>query len=72
MTELFIDHNSDFLFARPSFLGGVARILDLGGTIKIYNDSPSELIADIIALRADWKAVGNEIKIATAQYQSKK
>ena len=70
MTELFVENNSDFLFARPSFIGGLSRIFDFGGTLKIYNESPTEVIADARAIHADWKAVGNEIKIATCKDQS--
>jgi hypothetical protein len=70
MSELFTNHNSDFLFARPSFLGGMARIFDFGGTLKIYNDSPNGAIADEKALRADWKAVGDCLRSALAEYRS--
>jgi hypothetical protein len=30
---------SMLLFAMPSFIGGAARVLDLGGTFDVYNDS---------------------------------
>jgi hypothetical protein len=51
MTELFGDHNSDFLFARPTFVGGIARILDFWGTLKVYNISPSAELADLSGRR---------------------
>ena len=70
MTELFRYHNSDFLFARPSFIGGIARILDLGGTFKVYNDSPLEEGADLKAISEDWKAVGNTLRDALAEYRT--
>lgn len=70
MGELFKDHNSDFLFARPSFIGGISKILDFGGTLKIYNESPNERIADIKALSEDWKAVGSALRSALAEYRS--
>jgi hypothetical protein len=69
MTELFKDYCSDFLFARPSFIRGIARILDFGGNLKAYNDSPSEEIADLRALSGDWKAVGNAFRSALAEYK---
>jgi len=72
MVELFQDHNSDFLFARPSLVGGMARILDFGGTLKIYNESPSEGMADCIALSEDWKAVGNALRAALEKYKTQK
>ncbi len=50
-----------FLFARPSFLEGVARALDLGGTLQEYNSSPSPEQADALALSADWRVVGADL-----------
>ena len=70
MTELFEDYCLDFLFARPSFIGGIARTLDFGGTLNAYNDSPSGEIADFRALSEDWKAVGNALRSALAEYRS--
>lgn len=70
MNELFVDHNSDFLFARPSFGGGIARILDLGGTLKIYNDSPTGEIADMRALASDWRAVANELIASISEHET--
>jgi len=37
-----MSNNSTFLFARPSFLEGVARVMDLGGTMQVYNNSKTE------------------------------
>jgi len=50
-----------FLFARPSFLEGAARALDLGGTLQEYNSSPSPEHADALALGADWRVVGADL-----------
>ena len=55
-------HYSDFLFAQPSFLEGMARTLDIGGTLDVYNTSPSGDEADEAALLADWFAVGDSIR----------
>jgi hypothetical protein len=52
---------SDFLFARPSFVEGMARSIDLFGVLQEYNKSPSENAADSKALYHDFKAVGNDI-----------
>jgi hypothetical protein len=52
---------SDILYARPSFLEGMARALDLGGTLQEYNQSPTGAMADGYALRADWRAVGQDL-----------
>lgn len=49
-------HMSEYttaLFARPSFLSGAARLLDLGGTFDRYNRSPDAATADLDALRRD-------------------
>ncbi|MBI4266932.1 MAG: hypothetical protein HY668_01020 [Chloroflexi bacterium] len=55
---------SDFLFARPSFLEGVARIMDFGNTLNEYNYSESDEAADEIALRMDWAIVGDDLRDA--------
>lgn len=49
------------LYARPSFLEGMARVLDFGGTLNEYNSSLSEEQADCLALNADWMAVGQDL-----------
>jgi len=59
---------SDFLFARPSFLEGIARIFDFGNTLNEYNSSPSDDIADEVALRMDWGAVGDNLRNALREY----
>jgi hypothetical protein len=69
MGELFKNYYSDFLFARPSFWSGMARIFDLGGTLNIYNVSRSESEADIRALHQDWSAVGESIRAAYNEYK---
>jgi hypothetical protein len=52
---------SDYLFARPSFLAGMARVADLGGALDSYNDSPTEAYADANALFMDFWAVGKDL-----------
>jgi hypothetical protein len=60
---------STFLFANPSFSEGLARVLDAGGTLNSYNVSQTEKQADFLALSADWRAVGKDIKdCATLEY----
>jgi hypothetical protein len=48
---------SGFLYAQPSFIEGVGRVIDLGATMENYNVSPSTGIADALALRADHMAL---------------
>lgn len=52
---------SDFLFAMPSRLSGVARTLDLGATFDSYNESRTPNEADARALFGDWRAVGRSL-----------
>jgi hypothetical protein len=51
----------DFLFARPSWLSGAARTLDLAGQFDEYNESPNEEIADRRALFVDWRIIGETL-----------
>lgn len=57
------------LFAMPSFITGIARILDPFGTLNTYNTSSSGEEADYDALRSDWKAVGDDIRYAIRSYK---
>ncbi|MBI3970716.1 MAG: hypothetical protein HY332_05455 [Chloroflexi bacterium] len=60
---------SDFLFARPSFWGGAARVLDLGNTLTEFNQSPTPDQADCIAMRADWGSIGQDFREAIGQLE---
>lgn len=60
---------SDFLFARPSFLAGTARTLDLGAQFDSYNTSLSAEQADQLALFADWLAVCQDFWSAIHEYE---
>ena len=53
---------SDYLFATPSFLGGMASILDLGSTMTLYNESLTPEEADSKAVFSDWTVVGHDIE----------
>lgn len=64
-------HYSNFLFAEPSFTEGVARIFDVGGALQLYNESRNPEEADALALYADWRAVGNEIRHAARKMSRK-
>jgi len=54
---------SDFLFAAPSFFEGMARVLDIRGTIEelSYNKSSTPEEADVQALRSDWSVVVDDL-----------
>lgn len=53
--------DSDFLFAQPSVLAGIASIIDITGSFDQYNTTT---LADELALRADWEIVGNDLRTA--------
>lgn len=58
---------TDFLFARPSFLEGMGRVVDLGDTLTEYNSSAD---SDQVALAMDWVAVGGFLEQAMTEYQN--
>lgn len=58
---------SDFLFARPSFLEGVGRIIDVAGSLNMYNVSRTGEEADARAIYEDWKALGSDMRVALEQ-----
>jgi len=68
--DSFSFDSSDFLFARPSFLAGFASIVDPVGTLIEYNQSLVPTMADRIATRLDWLAVGKDLFRAISQYQN--
>ena len=53
---------SDYLFARPSFMEGAARMLDLGGTLTEFNQVLTPSQADYYAIRQDWGVVGRGLR----------
>lgn len=57
------------LFAMPSFFRGAARVLDLGCTLNVYNESKSEAEADFSAIASDWAQVGSDIFSAMEQHK---
>lgn len=59
-----MDLYATFLFARPSALEGVARLMDFSGSLNEYNSSPSPQIADELASAADWTAVTEDLRDA--------
>jgi hypothetical protein len=55
---------SSLLFAEPSFTEGLARTLDMGGTLTLHNESATPKQADFWAIYSDWRAVGQDIREA--------
>ncbi len=58
-----------FLFADPSFLAGLAAVLDIGGGLIVYNESRSGQEADSRALASDWAVVGKDILAAIDNFE---
>ena len=62
-----------FNYVRPSFLEGMARIMDFGGTLNYYprrrSVHKSGPEADAAALREHWEAVGQYIRDAIGQFE---
>ncbi len=56
------------LFAAPSFLEGLSRLVDFSATFNIYNEDMSPEAADLMAMRSDWQAVGADIAYALHTY----
>ena len=58
----------NYLYAKPSFIGGMARTLDLAATLQVYNNSETENEADSIALFSDWVNTGDDIESSILEY----
>jgi len=53
----------------PSFLGGLASLIDLSPNKSRYNYDISADKADMNSLRADWFAIGNDLRKAIEKYE---
>ena len=62
---------TSYLYATPSFLGGFAKTLDLGGTLVVFNKSETPIEADAKAINNDWKAVGKDLTHSIKEYGQK-
>ena len=59
---------TSLLFARPSFIEGLARLFDFGNTLQVYNVSHDGAEADQAALAADWHAIGGDMMAAVQEF----
>lgn len=57
---------STLLFARPSFLYGVTKLLDPLRMGEDFNRSRTPEDADLLAIRSDWYAIGADMQQALA------
>lgn len=60
LRHVFMSNFTTFLFARPSFFEGVARVLDFGNTLCEYNRAATPEEADARATWCDWAAIGED------------
>jgi hypothetical protein len=59
---------SGFLFARPSWLSGLARIFDIGGTFDEYNYGTTPAQTDWLALTCDAEMVRRDFWVAVSRF----
>lgn len=59
---------TDLLYARPSFIEGVARIGDFAGGLNEYNVSSDGDEVDRKALESDWRAIGADMWAALRRF----
>jgi hypothetical protein len=70
VSDLANELQSDYLFARPSVIEGVGRIVDVSNSLNMYNYSPDGAQADSRALYQDWKAIGHDVHVALEQLRA--
>ena len=59
---------TDFLYTRPSFVSGIARLFDFCGLYDSYNERDTDEDADAKAIFADWAVVGADMKTAIEKF----
>ncbi len=55
---------------RPSFIEGIATIIDLSAIEDKYNSDQTAKEADFKSLQADWSVIGGDMKRAIKIYES--
>lgn len=63
---------SYYLGARPSFLEGIARLMDFGNTLDKYKSYPSGAEADHAAIARDWAMIGLDFRNAVVEFEEEK
>jgi len=56
-------------FTVPSFLSGIARLLDVGGTFNSFYYIENAEEADSVAIESDWAIIGNDMKNTLADFK---
>lgn len=57
------------IFAQPSFISGIGRVIDLGSTFDSYAEHENGEQADADASRRDWVRVGKDLYLAISKYK---
>jgi hypothetical protein len=63
-TLCYVTGRASFLFGQLTFSGGMGSVVDVGGTLLQFNDVPDSALADWLAMRQDWAAVGDDMRRA--------
>ena len=58
------------LFAVPSFITGMAKVLDIGATFHVYSEDATSQEADYWSMLSDWYAIGDDLRFALAEQES--
>ena len=61
---------SSLLFTQPSLFEGISTLFDLGDTQTEYNGSLSARQADLLALRADRRAIFADFRLTIARMRT--
>ena len=64
--------NTDFLFSSPSFLNGIARTIDIFGSLTEYNISETPDEADTQAIMNDGRAIQKDLSQAFQIFEEEK
>ncbi len=59
-----------FLLVRPSLLEGMARVLDIGGQMRLVQPFSLTTDDDWQAIARDWQAVGDDLRQACEQFDA--
>lgn len=72
MDENIKHSNTFYLFAIPSIIAGIGQVIDIAGTMEVYNDSKSGEEADYKAIQNDAIQIGRDMRAALEKYKAMK
>lgn len=72
MSEIFKNSLTFRLFKKePSFADGMASLIDMSPNLSRYNQDKTGNQADVNSLRADWQAIGDDLRETIEDYGQK-